>query len=62
MNEIIISYARPLALIAVLGCAIYMEMNQLKVSEFFIGIATTVVVWFFKDRDEKSRQNGSSNS
>lgn len=55
MNEIIMGYARPLALVAVLGCAIYMEINQLKVSEFFIGVATTVIVWFFKSRDDAGK-------
>lgn len=55
MNEIIISYTRPVALLGVLIVIGYMEMNQYKVSEFFIGIATTVVVWFFKTRDDEKK-------
>ena len=56
MNEMIIAWVRPSALILILGVVGYMEVSQLKVSEFFIGIATTVVVWFFKSRDDESRK------
>lgn len=56
MNEIIMAYARPFSLVVVLLTVVYMETMQLKVSEFFIGIATTVVVWFFKSRDEESKK------
>ena len=56
MNEIIMSYARPFALVVVLLAVVYMETMQLKVSEFFIGISTTVIVWFFKSRDESGKQ------
>jgi hypothetical protein len=49
------AYARPFALIVVLLTVVFMEVMQLKVSEFFIGIATTVVVWFFKSRDDEKK-------
>ena len=53
MNEMIMAWVRPAALIIILAVVCYMEILQLKVSEFFIGIATMIVVWFFKDRDQK---------
>lgn len=56
MNEIIMSYARPFVLVCVVVTAIYMEIMQLKVSEFFIGLCTLVVTWFFKSRDEENKK------
>lgn len=56
MNEIIMSYARPFALICVLLTAVYMEVMQYKVSEFFIGLCTLVVTWFFKSRDDENKR------
>jgi len=55
MNDKILSWVRPLALIVVLMVAAYMEVMQLKVSEFFIGLCTLVVTWFFKSRDEGNK-------
>jgi hypothetical protein len=55
VNGIIMAYARPFSLVVVLLTVVYMEIMQLKVSEFFIGIATMVVVWFFKSRDEEKQ-------
>ena len=56
INEAVMSWVRPAALIYVLGIAGYMEIRQLKVSEFFIGIVTTVIIWFFKSRDESKKE------
>ncbi len=56
MNEMIMAWVRPAALIIVITVACYMEIFQLKVSEFFIGLVTTIVVWFFKDRADEQRQ------
>lgn len=53
MNQKIMAWVRPFALIIVMLTAVYMEVMQLKVSEFFIGVATTVIVWFFKSRDDE---------
>lgn len=50
------AYARPFALVLVLVCAVYMEVMQYKVSEFFIGLCTLIVTWFFKSRDEEKKE------
>ena len=56
MNDNILAWVRPAALLVVLAVAAYMEVMQLKVSEFFIGLCTLVVTWFFKSRDEGSQK------
>ena len=60
MNEEIMSWVRAGAVIVVLGTSSYMEISQLKMSEFYIGLAMTIVVWWFKDRGDEKRQQATS--